>query len=146
MNESEFYQRVIRKMEGPLCLDRIENSIGSGFPDLCAAGGGKQFLIETKVSKLLNGVDSLFFEKFQLAFYMRRTACTGGKGVYIAALCNYEMDLCFYDAMQFNRVARHPYKKWNVVSVSDLTPFVTLTKSFSKEKMLEIAQMLIQRS
>lgn len=144
--ETAFYQRVIRKMEGVLCLDRIENSIGSGFPDVSAAGQGRQFLIETKVSKFHEGLDYLFFERFQIAFYQRRLRYTNGKGVFIMALCNYDMDLAVYEASTIVAAPRESYKKWNLVNVNDLQPMRVVTKAFSQETMEGIAKMLIEYS
>ena len=121
MKETDFYQKHVKKMSGILHLERIESSIGSGFPDVCAAGKGKQFLIETKVSKLSEGRDMLYFERFQLAFYQKRMRYTEGKGVFVLALCNENTDIKLWKADSVVDAPREPYKKWNRVAIDGIS-------------------------
>lgn len=142
MNETEFYQKHVRKMSSVLHLERIENAVGVGFPDVSAAGGGKQFLIETKVAK----GEFLYFEKFQIPFYKKRYRYTDGKGIFIMALCE-EKELLVWDASVFVGATLEPYKKWNRVKVTEVAdPFIRLTGNIPKLTMQGVAKKLIEKS
>ena len=147
MRESDFYQKHVKKMSGILHLERIESSIGSGFPDVSAAGQDKQFLIETKVSKLSEGRDMLYFERFQLAFYQKRLRYTSGKGVFVLALCNEDKDICLWDAVKILAAPREPYKKWNRVDVSSIgAPLWKESRPWGKPSMESLARVMIEKS
>ena len=147
MNETDFYQRHVRKMEQVLHLARIENSVGSGFPDISAAGDGKQFLIETKVAKVHMGDDTLFFEKFQIPFAMKRLRYTNKKGMFVMALCKAEEEICVFTMAAVIAAQREVYKKWTIVKLTDLgTPFEVLERPFSVTMMCDMAEKMIRAS
>ena len=147
MNETDFYQRHVRKMEQTLHLARIENSVGSGFPDISAAGDGKQFLIETKVAKVHMGDDTLFFEKFQIPFAMKRLRYTNKKGMFVIALCKDEEEICVFVMQSVIAAPRSVYKKWTTVKLCDLgEPFARLERPFSVAMMNGIAEKMIRAS
>jgi len=129
-------------MSGVLHLERIENSLGAGFPDVSAAGGGKQFLIETKVAK----GEFIYFEKFQIPFYKKRLRYTNGKGIFVMALCEAN-ELMIWEASCFVDTKLEPYKKWNRVKVSDVDPpFIHLSGTLAKLSMQNVAKTLINKS
>lgn len=134
-------------MSGILHLERIESSIGSGFPDVSAAGEGKQFLIETKVSKLSEGRDVLYFERFQLAFYQKRIRYTSGKGMFILALCNENKDIVLWDAPTILAAPREPYKKWNRINIAEIgLPIWEESRPWGKPSMISLARTMIEKS
>lgn len=145
MKENEFYRNHVKKMSGLLHLERIESSVGTGFPDVSAAGGGKQFLIETKVSKQADGRDYLYFERFQLSFYQKRLRYTEGKGVYIVAACNDLFNV--WHAIDLVNSPREPYRKWNRIDIGAcLPPFLSIKKPWSKDKIMDVAGALIKET
>lgn len=147
MNETEFYQKHCKKMSGILHMERIESSIGSGFPDVCAAGQGKQMLIETKVSKPSEGRDMLYFERFQLAFYQKRLRYTDGKGVFILALCNENKDIRLWGAQTILDAPREPYKKWNRINIDGIGGTLwEQSKPWLKPSMESLAKTIIEKS
>lgn len=147
MKESEFYQRHIRKMSGLLHLERIESAVGTGFPDVSAAGGGKQFLIETKVAKPVDGQDFLYFERFQLSFYQKRLRYTEGTGIFIIALCTQDDTIKVWGASAILDAKREPYKKWNRVKVSDIdSPLLTLLKPWTEKDLFVLGMVMIQNT
>lgn len=147
MNETGFYQGHVRKMEQTLHLARIENSVGSGFPDISAAGMGKQFLIETKVSKVHAGYDSLFFEKFQIPFAMKRLRFTAGKGMFVMALCRDQEEIVVYNMSAIIAAERFVYKKWTVVPLPNIAvAFAVLERPFSVGAINAIAEKMIHAS
>ncbi len=147
MRETEFYQNHVRKMGVKLHLERIESSVGTGFPDVCAAGGGKQFLIETKVSKLLDGKEFLFFEKFQLPFHQKRLRYTEGKGVFVMALCNSGGVIYTWSSQTVLQAPRDTYKKWTRVDVANIgQPISILRRPWTTKTMEVLAELLIEKS
>ena len=119
-------------------MERIESSVGAGFPDVSAAGGGKQFLIETKVAKS----GWLYFERFQIPFYMKRLKYTNGRGIYVIAADDDK--LVVHHACDIVKAPKEPYKKWMRVKVEDIEhPLTVLEKPWSKAVMLQIAKILI---
>lgn len=145
MKETDFYQKHVRKMSGLLHLERIESAVGTGFPDVCAAGGGKQFLIETKVAKPGEGRDWLYFERFQLAFYQKRLRYTNDKGIYIVAACDDLFNV--WHAVDILNAPREPYRKWNRIDVKLIAqPLVFISKPWTKIQVLEAANMMINET
>jgi len=132
-------------MSGVLHLERIESSVGTGFPDVSVAGGGKQFLIETKVSKIGEGKEWLYFERFQLSFYAKRLRFTDDRGIYVIALCQNEIK--FWHAKDLIDSPREPYKKWNRILLNTaLEPFITLTKPWGVRDMEISALRMIKET
>lgn len=145
MKETDFYQRHVRKMAGVLHLERIESAVGTGFPDVSAAGGGKQFLIETKVAKMGEGTEWLYFERFQLPFYMRRLKYTDNKGVFVLALCS--EGICLWKAGDILDSPREPYRKWMRVNLKEARPSVAdIIPPFSMTMMFKLAKIMIDLS
>ena len=132
-------------MSGMLHLERIESSVGTGFPDVSVAGGGKQFLIETKVAKPVGSADFLYFERFQLPFYQKRLKYTDGKGIFIVALC----DDCFvvWKAIDVLNAPREKYRKWSRVEGNKIkNPLFCLPKPWPKQSLELAAGLMIKES
>lgn len=67
--EKEFYTRYVRPfLAGHGDHERVENSVGSGTPDVNYAIEGVEGWIELKLCR----GDSLHFEKYQLPWHVRR--------------------------------------------------------------------------
>jgi hypothetical protein len=142
MKETDFYQKHVRKMAGVLHLERIESAVGTGFPDVSAAGGGKQFLIETKVAKVGEGTEWLYFERFQLPFYMKRLRYTNNKGVFVLAMCS--SGVCLWRASDLIDSPREPYRKWTRIDLQlAAKPFSVVKGPFTKDRMLHLAEIMI---
>lgn len=141
--ETAFYQNHVKKMSGVLHLERIENSVGSGFPDVSAAGDGSQFLIETKVAKTHGGHECMFFERFQLPFYMKRLRYTRGKGIYVLTLNEEGNYIYAYAARDLLESHREAYKRWMTIRLDDVVPIYMVNKTFTKDKMKGLARHLI---
>jgi len=147
VKESELYQKHVRKMSGLLHLERIESSVGTGFPDVSAAGGGKQFLIETKVAKPVDKDDFLYFERFQLSFYQKRLRYTKGGGIFIIAFCPQDETIKTWEASAILDAQREPYKKWNRIKVYNISrPIFSLVKPWSKFDMQSLGALMIEKT
>lgn len=143
MNETYFYQQHVRKMSGILHLERIESSVGTGFPDISAAGDGKQMLIETKVAK----GEWLYFERFQLSFHKKRMRYTDGKGVFVLAMCENDTSIILWNSADVVKAPREPYKKWNRVKVSDIqNELMRIEGKWPRDQMQSMARLIIKES
>jgi hypothetical protein len=133
MNEAAFFRSFLRpRLSEWGTYDRIENAIGSGLPDINYAIEGVQGWLEAKIS---HSGQRLFFEKFQLAWYIKRLRHTQGRGVWVIAANDEELWL--YAASAMVAAPRTPQGKWLVVQQASLAPTVYGIKPWPWEKIKE---------
>lgn len=101
-------------------IERIENVIGSGTPDVYYTIEGVPGWIETKVAKKR----IVYFEKYQLGWY-RRHMRRGLKHLFISVLSNDE--IYFYHAGEAVKAPREVVEKWTTVKMDDMTPDLVLS-------------------
>lgn len=131
-------------MKQVLTMDRIENSIGNGFPDISCAGKGKQFFIESKVEK--SGF--VYFEKFQIPWMMTRLRYTDQKGVFVSVMAdNEDRKIHTFEAKHIIATPREPYKKWVRLKITDIKETLSVIEApFMSDKFTTLAKLLIERS
>lgn len=128
-------------MSGVLHLERIESAVGTGVPDISAAGGGKQFWIETKVEK--SGY--LYFERFQIPWMKKRSKYTNSRGIFVLALC--EDTIKCFDAGVIISATREPYRKWSRIRTEDIDSCLwSQVKPWPNTTMEELAKLLVEKS
>lgn len=84
--ESRFKRWVTQNLLPDAHFQCIENTTGSGVPDINVCWRGQEFWIETKSI----GAGDLLLRPFQLAWMMRRWE-SGGHVFLFAEGCNYEL-------------------------------------------------------
>lgn len=130
MLESKLYGRVRPKLDQWGEVQRIENSINPGCPDVYYSAEGQANWIETKIIKLREGFNCLWFEKFQIP-WMRRFFKTGFANIWV--LGGYDDDrgtMIVYHCKEIINAPTHPYKKWVLVRLVDINAVFEMRKPY----------------
>lgn len=120
MKETALYSRLRPGLKKMGEIERIENVLGSGTPDVYYTIDSVPGWIETKVADR----GYINFEKFQIPWYRRHLA-QGHRHIFVAVLGALG-DVYFYKAQDIVDAPRFLKGRWTRVAMEDLEPVVVL--------------------
>ena len=130
MLENKLYARVRPHMNLWGEVQRVENILDSGTWDIFYATNGQANWIETKIIKLREGFDCLWFQKFQIP-WGRRIFSTGFSNMWV--LGGFDDDrgtMIVYHVKEIINAPTHPYKRWTLVRLTDINAVMELKKPY----------------
>lgn len=126
MRETKFYAKLKPQFDKWGVVERVENTLGSGTPDVFYNFAGTCGWVETKVAK----GDDIYFEKFQ-PNWMRRHVRQGLLRIFVMVLDQRETIHVFHAHNVVDSIFV-PYKKWLTLNLYQATPSLVLEKPYSK--------------
>ena len=130
MRENKLYSRIRPHLNLWGEIERIENTTSPGVWDIFYSAQGQANWIETKIIKLREGFDCLWFEKFQIP-WGRRFFGTGFSNMWVIG--GFDDDrgtMLVYHVKEIINAPTHPYKKWSLVRLTDINAVMELRKPY----------------
>lgn len=118
MRETKLYSKLRPQLTRWGVVDRVENTLGSGMPDVYYNMGGVTGWLETKVAK----GDEVHFEKFQ-PNWMRKHLRAGLSRIFVVVM-HRDSAIIVYRAQDVVDTPMYPQNDKLVVQLSDLPPYV----------------------
>ena len=118
MLESDFYTRHVKaKLGRYVSLDRVENAVSGGTPDVSFACHGVQGWVELKIVRK----DHLYFSKWQLPWLTRRGPHCDWRGLWVMAMSEDAKHVFLFSARDVIAARRGFDRKWITVPVAEIT-------------------------
>lgn len=130
IRETKFYGRLKPMFDSWGEIERVENVLGSGMPDVFYNFGGIGGWIETKVAK----GDDIYFEKFQ-PNWMRRHLREGFRRIFIFVLDKNEHVYVFHAAVVAS-ADLIPKDKWLTINMYSIRPSLVMAKPYNNKDAL----------